>query len=66
MIINYIILYLLFGFTISIVYMVGSSRDGPSPKTGLILFLLWGVAIPYWIVKICIFGPPEIKDGDDS
>ena len=66
MIIDYIILYLLFGFTISFVYMMGSCRDGPNPKTGVILFLLWGIAIPYWIVKACLFGPTENKGGDDQ
>ena len=65
MILDYIILYLLFGFTISVVYMVGSCRGGPNAKTGVILFLLWGVAIPYWIVKMCLFGPPENKGSDE-
>ena len=62
----YIILYLLCGASLSFVYMMGSGRDGPHPKTGVILFFLWLVAIPYWFLKMCIFGPPEIKDGDDQ
>ena len=62
-IINFLIFHLLIGFTISVVYMTGSCRDGPSLRTGLILLLLWGVAIPYWVVKICIFEPPKNKSG---
>lgn len=62
----YIILYLLCGASLSFVYMMRSCRDGPYPKTGVVLFFLWGVAIPYWILKMCLFGQPENNGGDDQ